>query len=101
MIENLFFALFGLTLFLCALTALDREEMAWPSLAFVMWLVLAAGIWYIEKPISFLNSTGEVVESIITYSGGFLTYLFIAMAFGFLFIVWNRIGEAWKESLKK
>lgn len=101
MLESLFFALFGFTVFLCTLTVFDKDEIAWPVMSFVMWIVHAISVNTIDMPYAFLTSTDTVVTGLTAYSGAaYLTWLFLGLAMVFMFVFFNRIWEmaGWKEA---
>ena len=101
MLDSLFFALFGLAVFVCALTALDKEEIAWPILSFPIWIVLAVCVGSIEKASSFMQTDNTIVDHIAQYTGGtFLTILFLGMALVFVMIMYNRVREMWVREVK-
>lgn len=102
MLESMFLSLFGFAVFLCALSAFDRDEMAWPILSFVIWIVLALTAYQIDIPYAFLASDNTVVEHVTTYGGGiWFSYIFVGMALAFLIITVGRSFEARKEKMVK
>ena len=88
LIESLFFIVFGFSGLVTVLTALDKEEIAWPVLAFVAWLICAVGVSNIESS-----------PSVFLYSGGPLMMLFFGgIAVVFIVIFFNRVLDVWQES---
>ena len=101
MLDSLFFALFGLAVFVCALTALDKDEIAWPVLSFPIWIVLAVCVNSIEKVSSFMQSDNTIVDHIAQYTGGaYLTILFLGMALVFVIVLINRTREMFVRGVK-
>ena len=101
MLESLFFVLFGFAVFLCVLTVFDKEEIAWPVLSFIMWIVLAICVNTIEMPYAFITSTDNVVTGLTKYSGGsYLTWLFLGVAIVFTFMLFSRVWEMQRKEEK-
>lgn len=101
MLDSLFFSLFGLAVFMCALTALDKEEIAWPVLSFPLWIILAVCVGSIEKVSSFMQTDNTIIDHIAQYTGGtYLTILFLGLALVFVVVLWNRVREMWVKGVK-
>jgi len=91
MLESVFLFIMSLGIFLTILTALDRDEIAWPILTFIVWVVCSVASSNIEKVYAFLDE-GAVIEGTVAYSGGpFLIIFFAGIAVVFITIFFNRI----------
>ncbi len=98
MLDSLFLALFGLAVFLCALAAFDKDEIAWPLLSFITWVMLAITVTPIESQSSYLLADNTVVDHVVEYyPGAFMILFFTAFALVFVAIFFNRVLEAYKE----
>jgi hypothetical protein len=98
-LETLFLGTLGLAIIVSVLTAFDKEEIAWPILSFVTWIVLAVNVANIEIPTAHVLSTDTVLENISTHSGGaFMIMLFTGFAVVFMALTINRVMEMHKKT---
>lgn len=102
MLESLFLALVGLAITMSVLTAYDREEIAWPIMGFITWIVLSASAHSIGVPTAHLLSDDTILAVSTQYSGGSYTIVLLAgFAVVFVAITINRIMTMYRASTKK
>lgn len=102
MLDSLFFSVLGIAALMTVLTAFDRDEIAWPVLGFVTWIVCAVTVANVDISYAFLNSTDTVVEHTVTYHGGaFMILLFLGFAVVFIAVFFNRVLAAYRETITK
>lgn len=99
MLESTFFGVVIISLLFTILTVAD-DEMAWPILAFVSWIIAAIMVVDLERP--YVVSVGGVVtEYTYNYSGGiFLQLLFAGVALVLVAIFLMRVMEINKEAME-
>lgn len=99
MLESIFFGVVIISILLTILTVAD-DELAWPVLAFVTWIIAAVAVSDLERP--YVVSVGGVVtEYTYNYSGGiFLQLLFVGVALILVAIFFMRVMEIHGEAMK-
>ena len=101
MLESIFLTVVALGIVLTILSALDRDEIVWPILTFITWIVCAVTASDIEKPYAFIDA-GVVVNGTIHYSAGtFMMYFFLGLAVVFIAIFWNCALKAYRDTVTK
>jgi len=97
---SLFFVLIAmLGIVFTLLTFADEEEIVWPLIAFIVWLVAAVSMFSLEEQVSYLDATGTFTTTTVSYTGGwYLSLIFVLFAFINIMFVWYRVMERFKES---
>ena len=101
LLDSLFFATLGIAVLMTILTAFDRDEIAWPIMGIVTWLICSVMVSNLERPYAFLLSDNTVLEHSLSYQGGaFMQYFFLGFALVFVTIFFNRVLMVYRESVK-
>lgn len=99
MLESTFFGVMIVALLFTILAATD-DELAWPVLAIVSWIICSVTVSGLERPYVVVIG-GEIQELTYDFSGGvFLQYLFVGIALVFIGIFFTRVRQAQREALK-
>lgn len=100
MLDSLFYIAVGVGILLLGFSAADKDEVTWPILGFIFWIIAAIGAFGIEHATSYVvenasSPTGySVVEEITNYAGGWpFGVLFFGLALMMFIFAWNRILE--------
>jgi len=98
MISLLFILIAVLGLVFSILTFADPEEVVWPLMATMTWLIAAVSVFNIEWQISVANTTGGITTSVVSYTEGWpLSLLFVLFAFIFILFLWFRVLDFFKK----
>jgi len=98
-LDSLFFSVLGIAMLLTVLTAFDRDEIAWPIMAFFTWLACAVIVGDLERPYAFILTDNTVQEHLLNYSGGAPMIIFFGgIAIIFIAIFFNRVLTMYKEA---
>jgi len=98
--ELLFIGIVNFSILMTVLTVAD-DEIAWPVMAFVSWIVCAVAVTDLERPYVYVASSVPT-EGAVHYSGGvFMQFFFLGIAAIFIAIFVNRVLEVWRESVER
>jgi len=100
--EVFFYSALGVAMLFTVLTTVDKEEIAWPLLAFVSWFVTAGLSSKVDQIRTFLLSDNTVLEHTVTAFGGAFGILFFAgIGLVFVAIFFNRIWSIYRETVRR
>lgn len=98
MLESTFFGVVIVALLFTILSVAD-DELAWPVLAIVSWIICSVTVSGLERPYVVVIG-GEVQELTYDFSGGvFLQYLFLGVALVFIGIFFTRVMQAHRAAV--
>jgi hypothetical protein len=101
MIELLFVIIVALGILFTILTFADPDEIAWPTVAIIVWFIAAISVFNLEWLVSVVNSSGDVTTSVVSYTDGWpLSLLFILIALFNILFVWFRAMEKFRKVAK-
>lgn len=99
MLESTFFGVVIVALLFTILSVAD-DELAWPVLAIVSWIICAVTVSGLERPYVVVSG-GTVQELTYDFSGGvFLQYLFLGVALVFIGIFFTRVLQTLRAAAK-
>jgi hypothetical protein len=98
MISLLFILIVMIGIVFSILTFVDEEEVVWPLMAMLTWFIAAVSVFNLEWQVSVANTTGGIITSVVSYTGGWpLSLLFMLFAFIFILFLWFRVLDAFKR----
>jgi len=101
LLDVMFFALFSVAVLVTIFTVVDREEIAWPILAFISWIAVAGASATTESVHVLITSTDNVVEHVTSHANGvFPIIFFFGLAVVYIALFFNRFFEMRKMAVK-
>jgi len=94
LLDVVFYALFSVAVLVTVFTVVDREEIAWPILAFIFWIAVAGASATTESVHVLVTSTDNVVEHVTSHANGvFPIIFFFGLAVVHIALFFNRLFE--------